>query len=83
MSRLRRLWNTVRPGRIEREIEREMAFHLAERIDDLVAQGLTREQATRRARVADRTDACVAGGMITSVVPQRLHRPQPGRTPRR
>src|SRR5688572_10204579 len=51
MSWLGRLWNTVRPGRIERDIDREMAFHLAERIDDLEAQGLTREDATRRARL--------------------------------
>jgi len=51
MSWLRRLWNTMRSGRIEREIEREMAFHLAERIDDLEAQGLTRDEAMRRARL--------------------------------
>jgi putative ABC transport system permease protein len=51
MSWLRRLWNTIRPGRIERDIDREMAFHLAERIDDLRAQGLTHEHASRQARL--------------------------------
>lgn len=47
---LRRLWNTLRPARLERDIDREMAFHLAERIDDLRAEGLTHADATRRAR---------------------------------
>ena len=51
MNWLRRLWNTVRPGHIERDIDREMRFHLAERIDDLRAQGLTQEEASRRARL--------------------------------
>ena len=51
MSWLRRLWNTIRPGRIERDIDREMAFHLAERIDDLRAQGLSHEHASRQARL--------------------------------
>ena len=51
MRWLRRLWNTVRPGRVERDIDREMRFHLAERIDELRAQGLTDAQASRRARL--------------------------------
>jgi predicted permease len=51
MNWLRRLWNTLRPGRLERDIDREMRFHLAERVDDLRAQGLTDEEAARRARL--------------------------------
>ena len=51
MSWLRRLLNTLRPGRLEREIDREMAFHLAERIDDLRAQGLSARDASRTARL--------------------------------
>src|SRR5687768_17841472 len=51
MRWLRRLWNTVRPGRVERDIDREMRFHLAERIDELRAQGLTDAEASRRARL--------------------------------
>ena len=51
MSWLRRLSNALRPGRIEREIDREMSFHLAERVDELRAGGLSEEQARRRARV--------------------------------
>ena len=48
---LRRLWNTLRPGRINRDIDREIAFHLAERADDLRARGLAGTDAGRRARV--------------------------------
>ena len=51
MNWLRRLLNTVRPGGIERDIAREMQFHLAERIDELRAQGLTEDEASRRARL--------------------------------
>jgi putative ABC transport system permease protein len=51
MSWLRRLRNTIKPGRIEREIERELAFHLAERTDELRAQGLSPDEASRRARL--------------------------------
>lgn len=50
MSWLHRLLNTLRRGRLEREIDREMAFHLAERIDELRAQGLSAEDASRMAR---------------------------------
>jgi predicted permease len=46
----RRLLNLVRPGRLNREIDREIAFHLAERADELVARGMSREEAERTAR---------------------------------
>jgi putative ABC transport system permease protein len=46
----RRLLNTFRAGRVEREIERELAFHLAERADALRAEGLSDDEAARRAR---------------------------------
>ena len=49
MSWLRRVLNTIRPARIERDIDRELAFHLAERVDQLQADGLSREAAARRA----------------------------------
>jgi putative ABC transport system permease protein len=51
MPWLRRLWNTLRPASVERAVDRELAFHLAERIDDLRAQGLTHEEAARQARI--------------------------------
>jgi putative ABC transport system permease protein len=51
MSWLKRLVNTVRSGRVEREIRRELEFHVAERADDLRNSGLSPEEAERRARV--------------------------------
>jgi putative ABC transport system permease protein len=50
MAWFRRLGNTLRGGRVRNEIERELAFHLAEREDDLRAQGLTAAEARRQAR---------------------------------
>lgn len=50
MSWLRRLSNALRPDRVEREIDREVSFHLAERADELRAAGLTAQEAARRAR---------------------------------
>jgi predicted permease len=50
MSWLQRLWNTVRPERVQDDIDRELSFHLAERTDQLRSEGLSDEEATRRAR---------------------------------
>jgi len=47
---LRRVWTSLLPGRVERDIERELSFHLAERADDLRAAGLSEGEAKRRAR---------------------------------
>ena len=47
---IRRLFNVLRPARVDREIRRELEFHLAEREDDLVAGGLPRDRARREAR---------------------------------
>src|SRR3954471_9473671 len=46
----RRLWNTIRPGRLERDIDREVAFHVDERVDELVARGMSDADARRQAR---------------------------------
>ena len=51
MSWLRRLSNTFRPLRVQRDIERELSFHMAERADQLRADGVHDDEATRRARV--------------------------------
>lgn len=51
MRWLRRIWNTARPGRVDRDIQREVAFHIAERADELRAQGLSEQEALRRARL--------------------------------
>jgi predicted permease len=74
MPWLRRLTNTFRHARVERDIDRELAFHLAERVDQLRAQGLSEREAQRRARLQfgnpvvqrERTrDADIAHGMDT------------------
>lgn len=49
MSWLKRILNTLRPSRVEHDIDRELAFHLAERVDQLQAEGLTPDEARRRA----------------------------------
>jgi putative ABC transport system permease protein len=51
MSWLRRLTNTMRPGRHWRELDREIAFHVAERAEQLQHEGLSEEEAQRRARL--------------------------------
>ena len=50
MGRYKRLFNFSRRGRVSPEIEREIAFHLAERTDDLMAQGMNKSEAMREAR---------------------------------
>jgi predicted permease len=51
MPWFRRLVNTFRRGRVDRDIDRELAFHIAERVDQLRAQGLTESEAKRSARL--------------------------------
>lgn len=50
MAWLRRVLNVFRSDRVDRGVEREMAFHVAERIDELVADGMTEAEARREAR---------------------------------
>jgi predicted permease len=54
MTRLRillfRLWGLVRGRRMDREIDAEIASHLAEATEELVLQGLSLEEARRAAR---------------------------------
>ena len=46
---LGRLWNVVRPGRLHRDLDRELHFHLVERIDELRESGMSAEEAARLA----------------------------------
>ena len=46
----RKLRNLTRSGRLQRDLERELAFHMAERVDDLTAAGLNSAEALRQAR---------------------------------
>jgi putative ABC transport system permease protein len=50
MSWLGRIRNGLSSGRVEREIRRELEFHVAERADELRAAGLSPEDAARGAR---------------------------------
>jgi len=47
---LRRLVNVFRSDRVDRDAGREMAFHVAERVDELVAGGMSEAEARREAR---------------------------------
>jgi putative ABC transport system permease protein len=49
MSWSARIWNALRPGRIRREIEKELEFHLTEKIEELEAAGLSEAEAFRAA----------------------------------
>ena len=51
MSWLRRLSNTFRRSPLDRDIERELSFHVSERADQLRAEGLSEGEALRRARI--------------------------------
>jgi putative ABC transport system permease protein len=48
---LRRLANTLRTGRLRRDIDREQRFHIAERADQLRTDGLPDDEALRQARI--------------------------------
>jgi putative ABC transport system permease protein len=50
MAWIDRLWNVLRPARLRRELDRELAFHLAERTDALEAEGYSADEASRVAR---------------------------------
>ena len=45
MSWLRRLINTFHPGRLHRDIDRELSFHIAERVDQLRDDGMSLDDA--------------------------------------
>jgi predicted permease len=50
MGWLNRLINLFRSDKVSREIDRELAFHVAERVDELVASGISERDAFRLAR---------------------------------
>jgi putative ABC transport system permease protein len=50
MAWYQQLVNLMRSERLSRDLDREMAFHLSERADELVAGGLSRPEAVREAR---------------------------------
>jgi predicted permease len=51
MAWYRRFWNVFRSRRLQRELERELSFHLTERVEELQERGLDQAEATRMARL--------------------------------
>jgi putative ABC transport system permease protein len=47
MGLYRRLRNIIRPEQSSRELDDELSFHIAERIDELIASGLSEDKAKR------------------------------------
>src|SRR4051794_23740322 len=47
---LRRLRNAIRPGNLDRDLERELRFHVTERIEELRDAGMNASAAARLAR---------------------------------
>src|SRR5690349_7809910 len=45
MGLLQRLRNLTRRDQLDRDLERELSFHIAERMDELVDAGLSKEEA--------------------------------------
>ncbi|MGD8699686.1 MAG: ABC transporter permease [Gemmatimonadales bacterium] len=50
MSWYRRLLNLLRSDQVAHDIDREIDFHLAERVDELIARGMTEAEARHEAR---------------------------------
>ncbi|MGV3709383.1 MAG: permease prefix domain 1-containing protein, partial [Gemmatimonas sp.] len=50
MSWHSRLRNLLHPNRVSSDIQREMQFHVAERVDDLVNAGMSQRDAEREAQ---------------------------------
>ena len=50
MSILNRFANLLRPGRLSADIERELSFHIRERVDELVKRGVSERDAVAEAR---------------------------------
>ena len=51
MAWLRRLRATLRPGRMDSELDDELRFHIEQRAEELTAAGMTSEQARREAEL--------------------------------
>jgi predicted permease len=50
MAWYQRLLNLTRGDALSKDLDREMQFHIAERADELVAQGMSKDEALREAR---------------------------------
>jgi putative ABC transport system permease protein len=51
MNWFKRFWNVMRPGRVQRDLERELTFHVTERAEELRDGGMSEAEAARIARL--------------------------------
>ena len=51
MNWFKRFWNVMRPGRVQRDLERELAFHVTARAEELRESGMSEAEAVRAARL--------------------------------
>lgn len=51
MAWFQRFCNVFRPGRLQSDLERELAFHVSERVEELRESGLSQAEAARAARL--------------------------------
>ena len=51
MAWLNRVWNALRSSRLQRDLNRELSFHLVEKVEELEAGGMSHADAIRTARV--------------------------------
>ena len=66
MAWYQRFWNVFRPERLQSDLERELSFHVTERVEELQESGMDQAEATRTARrqfgnfttQLERTQAC-------------------------
>ena len=49
MGWCRKIFNLVRSRRLDRDIDRELSFHIAERAEDLATSGVPEDEARRKA----------------------------------
>src|SRR5580692_1785861 len=52
MAWYRRIWNVLRPARMQDDLERELSFHVRERAEELQSGGMSAQEAVREARQA-------------------------------
>jgi hypothetical protein len=65
MGWLQRIRNSIRPGRIEHDIDRELSFHIAETVDELRAQAVSEEDHFERRGDGSATSRCRLSGHAT------------------
>ncbi|MBS1824763.1 MAG: ABC transporter permease [Acidobacteria bacterium] len=76
MAWYRRWWNALRPGRLHGDVERELRFHITERMEELQKGGMSAAEAERAARLrfgsftaeVERTRDMDISGVLDAVV---------------